>query len=116
MPLMLAPLHALPGRAPDGMSGRLERVTGPWQSLFVAAYTTYVGGSFYGYAKIFRVPPDDVWNLPAVAKIGSAFGYANEEHALEEAESRALFAVTRLGAFGHRFRRGVRARSSTSVQ
>ncbi|MBI2771484.1 MAG: hypothetical protein HYX47_17805 [Burkholderiales bacterium] len=94
---------------------RLERVSRPWQNWFVAAYTTAVDGSFYGYAKIFAGPPRDTWSSAALAKVGSAFGYANEEYALEEAECRALLALGCLDRAGANFVRHPSPRTVTQL-
>lgn len=32
----------------------LERISGPWQGLYVVSYTTEFDGLYYGYAKLCR--------------------------------------------------------------
>ena len=59
----------------------LERISGPWQGLYVVAYTTEFEGLFYGYAKLSNSKPVDAWTLDAIVKL-CAGGFADELHSL----------------------------------
>lgn len=74
---------------------RLERVTGPYCGFFVAAYAVESGGSFYGYAKICRRKPHDVWGCAAFDKV-TAPASASAEGAVLLAERRARHIVRAL--------------------
>ena len=68
----------------------MERITGPWGRLYVAAYTTELDGLFFGYAKLFAVQPSDVWDSGAIMKISTRSGHVGEAIALGAVEARAL--------------------------
>jgi hypothetical protein len=59
----------------------LERISGPWQGLYVVAYTTAFEGLFYGYAKVCQSKPSDAWAVDALVKLSTA-GFTDEVHAL----------------------------------
>lgn len=73
----------------------MERITGPHDGHYVAAYTVESQEGYYGYAKLCLAPPDDVWLADAFDKV--AVGPLSSEEA-------ALRAVEVLGrqAIGHR--------------
>lgn len=88
-----------PGRqsdAPDGQA-RFERVTGPWNGMFIAAYSAELGGRFYGYAKLCDVPPPDVWSAKALVKVTAA-PRSGGAQAMRAAENKALRIITALRA------------------
>lgn len=66
----------------------MERVTGPWSGIFVAAYTTELNGVFYGYARLCTIRPEDVWSVQSRLKM-TARGHLDELKALEAVEARA---------------------------
>lgn len=67
----------------------MERVTGPWDGIYVAAYTTELDGYFYGYAKLCTSQPWDMWNVHVMLKITAHSGYFFETEALEAVENLA---------------------------
>ena len=75
----------------------MERLSGPWAGIYVAAYTTQLRGVFYGYAKLCEAQPSDVWSAKAVAKVASR-GFADENLALEAAERRAQRVIAAMGS------------------
>lgn len=66
----------------------MERISGPWAGIFIAAYTTELAGVFYGYAKLCELRPADVWSAVPVVKVASR-GFADEQLALDSVERRA---------------------------
>jgi hypothetical protein len=79
----------------DGAS--LERVSGPWEGLYVACYTTLLDGRFNAYAKIYAARPADAWAPDPLLKVGTA-AFDEEAAALEAAELHARALVTRVRA------------------
>ena len=66
----------------------MERITGPHDGHYVAAYSIQSDEGFYGYAKICLAPPGDVWLADACDKV--AVGPCNsEEAALKAVELRS---------------------------
>lgn len=59
----------------------LERISGPWQGLYVVSYTTQFEGLFYGYAKVCLSQPTDPWTVDAIVKLSTA-GVTDELHSL----------------------------------
>lgn len=74
----------------------LERITGPWHGVYVAAYTTELEGLFYGYAKLCRAKPPDVWAVQTVLKLSHRDSCTSETDALETIEARAVCAISEL--------------------
>lgn len=70
-----------------------ERISGPWRTLFVAAYAAPFEGLFYGYAKVFECAPDHPWAAGALVKVASGV-HAVELDAIDEAESHGIAAAT----------------------
>jgi hypothetical protein len=66
----------------------MERITGPHDGHYVAAYTVSADGVFYGYAKICRVAPRDIWLATALDKV-AAGPCATEDAALQAVELRS---------------------------
>ncbi len=60
----------------------MEKLTGPWEGMYIAAYTAELDGKFYGYAKVSAVCPDDVWTIDAVLKVTTKHSYVEEARAL----------------------------------
>jgi hypothetical protein len=65
----------------------MERITGPHDDHYVAAYTVAADEGFYGYAKICRSAPRDVWMTSALDKV-AAGPCATEHDALKAVELR----------------------------
>ncbi len=63
----------------------LERISGPWQGLYVVSYTTEFEGLYYGYAKLCRGKPPDAWHIDAIVKL-SAGWFQDELHSLVHAD------------------------------
>ena len=74
----------------------MERITGPWDGVFVAAYTAELDGLFYGYAKLSTERPADVWSAQTILKIATLNGRAGEADALQAVEGKALRVISRL--------------------
>jgi hypothetical protein len=72
-----------------------ERVSGPCDGVYVAAYATALDGVFYGYAKLFAGEPEDIWLQRPLLKLGTT-GFQNPMDALHDAERRAKFAAAEL--------------------
>ena len=70
----------------DGM----EKITGPWDGIYIAAYTAELGGMFYGYAKLSTVCPDEVWTAEALLKVTTEHSYVDAAQALAAAHDLAL--------------------------
>lgn len=75
----------------------MERVTGPWHGLFVAAYTTQFNGAFYGYCKLYASAPADPFSEGPVLKL-STRSFNFEADALQAAVRRGIGAAAELGA------------------
>lgn len=67
---------------------RLERISGPYAGFYVAAYAVECSGTFYGYAKICVIQPQDVWECMAFDKV-TAPASTSPEVAVLLAEQRA---------------------------
>lgn len=67
----------------------LERISGPYHGVYLAAHAARFERGFYGYAKLCPLKPKDVWNCTALAKISSATSTDSPESALLLAEQRA---------------------------
>jgi hypothetical protein len=67
----------------------MERISGPYNGYYIAAYTVGSSPNFVGYAKICTTEPSDVWNAATVEKLTSATGYREELEALAAAERKA---------------------------
>jgi hypothetical protein len=74
----------------------MERVTGPYKGVYIAAYTTGLDGLFYGYAKLCTECPDDVWSAKTTMKIGTWKGRIDEAAALHAIEAKALRIISEL--------------------
>jgi hypothetical protein len=74
----------------------MERVTGPWDGMFVAAYTAELDGLFYGYAKLCTDRPADVWSAKTILKVATLNGRAGEADALQAVEGKALKVISQL--------------------
>lgn len=61
----------------------MEQITGPWEGMYIAAYTAELDGMFYGYAKLSTVCPEDVWTASAMMKVTTKNSYVEEARALE---------------------------------
>lgn len=85
----------MPG-APTGGKCGLERITGPWDGIYVAAYTTELDGYFYGYAKLCTSQPWDMWNVHVMLKITAHSGYFFETEALEAVENLASRVIAKM--------------------
>ena len=68
----------------------MEKITGPWEGIYIAAYTAELGGRFYGYAKLSTVRPEDVWTAEVTLKVTARSSYADEEAALRAVHDLAL--------------------------
>lgn len=84
------------GNPPAGGKCGLERVTGPWEGIYVAAYTTELDGHFYGYAKLCTSRPSDMWSVHVMLKITARRGYFFETDALEAVENLALRVIAKM--------------------
>ncbi len=60
----------------------MEQITGPWEGMYIAAYTIELDGMFYGYAKLSAACPEDVWTAEAVRKVTTEHSYVEEARAL----------------------------------
>jgi hypothetical protein len=72
-----------------------ERVSGPCDGVYVAAYATALDGVFYEYAKLFAREPEDIWLQRPLLKLGTR-GFQNAADALHDAERRAKLAAADL--------------------
>jgi len=63
----------------------IERVSGPWQGLYVVSYTTEFEGLFYGYTKLCSAKPPDAWRIDAIVKLSTG-GFPDELHSLVHAD------------------------------
>lgn len=86
-----------PGGPVHAEETRHERITGPWNGIFIAAYTAQLDGQYYGYAKLCNVPPLDVWSAKALAKVAAA-PRSGGAQAMRAAENRALQIINALRA------------------
>jgi hypothetical protein len=68
----------------------MEKITGPWEGIYIAAYTTELEERFYGYARFFTVCPEDVWTAEARLKVTARGSYADEDAALRAVHDLAL--------------------------
>ncbi len=68
----------------------MEKISGPWEGVYIMAYTAELDGRFYGYAKLFTVCPEDVWTAVATLKVTARSSYAEEEAALRAVHELAL--------------------------
>jgi hypothetical protein len=66
----------------------MERISGPHDGHYVAAYTVASDDGFYGYAKICRRAPQDVWLASALDKV-AAGPCSTEDAALQAVELRS---------------------------
>lgn len=78
----------------------MERITGPFQNHYIAAYTVKCDGFFVGYAKIFSTPVTDVWEGHAMLKVSTVTEYPDKLSALSAAEEYGRFMITGLGLRG----------------
>lgn len=76
----------------------LERISGPYHGVYLAAHSARFERGFYGYAKLCPVKPKDVWNCTAIAKISSTTLTGSPESALLLAEQRAREVLQMLAA------------------
>lgn len=67
---------------------RIERITGPFNGFYVAAYAVECAGGFVGYAKICMGEPRDVWDCCAIDKVATPAS-TSRESAVLFAEQRA---------------------------
>jgi hypothetical protein len=74
---------------------RAERITGPHEGFFVAAYAVESCGAFHGYAKICAGPPTDVWDCTACDKVAGPASPTPDD-ALARAEECARLLVDAL--------------------
>jgi hypothetical protein len=75
----------------------MERVTGPWHGLFVAAYTTQFKDAFYGYCKLYASAPEDPFSEGPVLKLGTR-AFSCEPDALQAAVRRGIGAAAEFAA------------------
>lgn len=68
----------------------MERVTGPFDGVYIAAYTTELDGLFFGYAKLCKARPANPWVAQTILKTTTPNGWTREVDALEAAENRAM--------------------------
>jgi hypothetical protein len=47
----------------------MERLTGPLEGIYIAAYTAELEDRFYGYGKLCAIRPDDVWTVAAGVRL-----------------------------------------------
>ena len=73
----------------------LERISGPWRSYWVAAYTVEFGGLRVGYAKISHERPSTVWDDDGYPFMKVSYEALTHEEALEGVESVARSAIAR---------------------
>lgn len=66
----------------------MERISGPFLSCFVAAYSVESDEGYLGFAKLCTEQPDDVWECKALRKV-SVGPCSTPEAAIEEAERKA---------------------------
>lgn len=76
----------------------LERISGPYHGVYLAAHSARFERGFYGYAKLCPVKPKDVWNCTAIAKVSSTTLTGSPESALLLAEQRAREVLQMLAA------------------
>ena len=67
----------------------MERISGPYKGLFIAAYTVENDSGYVGYAKVCLLEPDSVWSADPVEKLTSATGFRTELEAIVAAERKA---------------------------
>jgi len=68
----------------------MEQITGPWEGIYIAAYTAELDGMFYGYAKLSTACPEDVWTTDALLKVTTRSGYVEEPTALSAVHALAF--------------------------
>ncbi|MBC5768319.1 hypothetical protein [Ramlibacter albus] len=74
----------------------LERITGPYRGLYIAAYACPVGeaGQFHGFAKVCGAQPLSYWEATQVVRKLSAPAWsATADEALAAAEEVAQMAI-----------------------
>jgi hypothetical protein len=71
----------------------MERITGPHQGFYIAAYASETGASaegYLGYAKICRRRPESYWDANCLVKLCGEGLHADPAQALEEVQQRAM--------------------------
>ena len=71
----------------------MERITGPHQGFYIAAYASETGASiegYLGYAKICRRRPESYWDANCLVKLCGERLHADPQQALEEVHQRAV--------------------------
>ena len=76
----------------------MEQISGPWDGIYIAAYTAELDGRFYGYVKLSVSKPSDVWTAQVMMKLTARASYREESEALEAVEKRALRVIANLRA------------------
>jgi hypothetical protein len=74
----------------------MEQISGPWDGIYIAAYTAELDGRFYGYVKLSVSKPADVWTAQVMMKLTARASYREESEALEAVEKRALRVIANL--------------------
>lgn len=74
----------------------MEQISGPWDGIYIAAYTAELDGRFYGYGKLSVSKPADVWSVQVMLKLTARASYTAESEALEAVEKRALRVIANL--------------------
>lgn len=72
----------------DPLDPLSERISGPYHGYYVAAYAIPAEEGFFGYAKVFNSPVDDIWRCNAVLKVGGDFARSSES-AVDQVELQA---------------------------
>lgn len=81
----------------------MERISGPINGYFIAAYTVESGDEHVGFAKICIARPEAVHGINAQHKVRSHHLYPTELQALESAEFRAQELASKLPPNWHPF-------------
>jgi len=67
----------------------LERVTGPYQGYFIAAFSSSVDGGYAGHALICTERPGDIRHARPLEMVSSVGEYPDAEKAVRAAEYQA---------------------------
>lgn len=81
----------------------MERISGPINGYFIAAYTVESGHEFFGFAKICLARPESPHGVNAQHKVRSYHVCATEIQALESAEFRARETIAGMEPNWHPF-------------
>ncbi len=81
----------------------MERISGPVNGYFIAAYTVESGDEHVGFAKICIARPEAVHGINAQHKVRGHHLYPSAQQALDSAEFRAKELVSKLPPNWHPF-------------